>query len=176
LNQMIHIKDSVPGYSARCFYGQGAFTIIASLPNIASETFNLTVAPTPARPPLPDTRLSIVSGNNQRVARINREIWNIGVALFQPLVVQVRDVNGKSLAGVLVDFKPGNTRPGGMTVKVHGSGAEPATIQSNAQGIATLAEFNGGHGVEAWGASGEFTIVAEVIGGGQTAFMLEVLP
>lgn len=159
------------GDSVICYYAEGAFTVTASLNNL-SQTFNLTVAPTPARPAYPGAVLTLVSGDKQSVARVRGSVSG-GQAKFAPLQIRLTDAQGSILPDVLVDFNPG-TYPEGMAVQVHPSGATPATVKTDSQGIATLNEMPDGMSVYAYYEAGAFTVVASVAGGATATFNLTV--
>lgn len=158
------LGDSVHAYYAE---GQIAVVAVAQVPeDQPSVTFTLTVAPTPPRPPLPGATLTIVSGNGVSQPTGGR------TAHFPPLVVQVHDAQGRPAAGALVDFAAGQ-HPTAMAVQVDPSGAEPTTVVADGNGVATLAKLDAGRtGVLAYYATGPFTVVASVVGGGQATFSL----
>jgi len=161
------------GYSARCYYAEGPFTILARLADGAKATFSLTVAPTPEPEPVEGT-LSIVSGDGQTVPRSGTDVPG-GIAKFAALQVKAVDPQGKPLSGVVVDFAKGKA-PSGMAVQVHPSGASPASVVTDTNGLATLKAMSGGKGVYAYYADGSFTVVATLPGGAKATFSLAVAP
>ena len=80
-----------------CSGADGAFTILARIPDGPSVTFQLNVGPAPAGP------LTELAGDNQTVAREGYRVPG-GIARFAPLQVKVSDSRGTAMPGAQVTF------------------------------------------------------------------------
>jgi hypothetical protein len=146
-----------------CYYGSGAFQVTAACQGGAQgATFNLTTDPAAPPPPHPGAVVTIVAGDGQRVGRSGMN------AMFAPMQVAVKDAQGHPLPGVDVSWMPSG--PGEMAVQVDPSGASPEVIPTDANGMSILNQMPGGYSVYAYYATGSFTVVASVLGGGSATF------
>jgi hypothetical protein len=151
------------GSSVSCYYGSGAFQVTAACQGGAQgATFNLTTDPAAPPPPHPGAVVTIVAGDGQRVGRSGMN------AMFAPMQVAVKDAQGHPLPGVDVSWMPSG--PGEMAVQVDPSGASPEVIPTDANGMSILNQMPGGYSVYAYYATGSFTVVASVLGGGSATF------
>jgi len=159
--------NAMQGNSARCYYDQGDFTIVVSSFG-KSQIFSLTVLPTPPLPPLPNAKLSIISGNNQKLARMSD-----GAAKFAPMAVLVSNEHDQPIANAYVSLDA-LEHPSGMAVQVDPSGGHPTLLQTDQDGIATFQKFYGGYSVLAYYATGPFSVGASVQDGPTVSFNCEV--
>ena len=124
-----------------------------------SAPFNLNAiaGATTAGPPAAPSALSIVSGDNQTVAR-NQLLPGAGIpaALFAPLAVVAKDASGKPIPGAVVIFSIG-AKPNAMACQM----AIPnGTVTADANGIATLTAPTGAPApVFAYYADGECQVI-----------------
>ena len=160
--------NRMQGYGVSCYYNQGPFTVIASVPGGAQTVFSLTVAPSPP-PDLRNAHIRISAGDRQRVARSGGDVAG-ATAQFAPLQVIVSDALDNPIPNARVDFSPG-AHPGAMAVQVHPSGARPASVLTDQNGRATLNLTPGGTGVWAYYASGGFQVTATVANGPQVVIL-----
>lgn len=163
--------EKLSGNSVICYYDQGDFTIIAAGFGQA-QTYSLTVLPTPPLPPLPNAKLTIISGNDQKLARTAGGGGPIS-AKFTPMVVLVTDEHDRPIANAYVSLGPFE-QPTGMAVQVDPSGAYPTMVQTDQNGIARFEKFYGGYSVYAYYAIGRFSVKAGVNEGPAVTFTCEV--
>lgn len=163
--------EKLSGNSVICYYDQGDFTIIATGFG-QTQTYSLTVLPTPPLPPLPNTKLTIISGNNQKLARTAGGGGPIS-AKFAPMVVLVTDEHDRPIANAYVSLSPFE-HPPDMAVQVDPSGAYPTMVQTDQDGIARFEKFYGGYSVYAYYAIGRFSVQAGVNEGPTVVFNCEV--
>jgi hypothetical protein len=152
--------DKMSGNSAACYYNQGDFTIIATSFE-QTQTYALTVLPTPPLPPLPNAKLTIISGNNQSLPRENNNNNGLDIAKFAPMVVLVSDEHDRPIANAYVSLDPFE-HPSGMAVQVDPSGAHPTLVLTDQDGIARFEKFYGGYSVFAYYAIGSFSVRVSV--------------
>lgn len=167
--------DVMNGAGASCYYAEGPFQVVASVPGgLSSATFNLTVAPTPPPPPVTGANVSIVSGDGQSVALAGTDVPG-GTASFAPLGVVVKDPQGTPVAGVQVNWTAAG-EPDAMAVQLDPMGSSSQVTTTAADGTSTLAAM-GGSSASCYYADGPFQIVASCVGGQTNAtFNLTVEP
>ena len=96
----------------------------------------------------------------------------IPTATYNPLVVLVKDGQGRPAAGVTVTWTI--NKPGAMACQIEPSGASPSTVQTDANGVATLNKM-GGRSASIYYADGQCVVTATV-GGSSVAFHLNAVP
>ena len=164
---------AMQGKSMRCYFEVGAFQVVASS-GAQTAKFDLTVAPTPPPPDLPNARVTIVSGDHQQAARAGFVVPD-GTATFGPLRVVVKDPNGIVIPDAEVNWSVG-AHPAGMAVQLGASSGGLVTV-TGPDGVAVLGSEDDGDGVHCYYAIGAFQVVASVRGGAQAAtFNLTVTP
>lgn len=150
--------------SVYAYYGDGTFSIVASVTSGPQFTFTGTVVPTTTS----SVVLSHVSGNNQTIVGtpVTSTSWT---ATFAPLMVQVKNSAGSPMVGATVRWLV-VTRPSGSTAKLDPANSPSVQTITDAQGVATLAQLNGSS-MTLTGPTGAFAIEVSVDAKGVVYFV-----
>jgi hypothetical protein len=163
--------DAMLGSSVYTYYADGAFGVLASLPSGDSVTFSLQAVPAPA----PGKALSVVmlSGDGQTASRQGMMVPG-GMARFGPLQVLVLNGQGAPVPGTPVTFAAAN-HAGAMAVQLQPAGYSTLTVNTGADGVATLDAMSG-DSVLVYYQDGPFSIVASAPGADPVTFNLQCVP
>ena len=139
-NGMVTAKQ-MGGNSANAYYASGPMPITVTADLAAPVTFALAVldAPPPP-PPTAGATMQLLNGDNQTAPRLPAAT-GIPTATYNPLVVLVKDGQGRPAAGVTVTWTI--NKPGAMACQIEPSGASPSTVLTDGNGVATLWNHTG---------------------------------
>ncbi len=155
------ILNQMGGKSACTYYANGPATVTASGPTTTSVFFTLTttaeVAPTAPRV-ITSAAFTVDGGNNQNVARTGTAVPG-GIASFAAISVKLATNTGAPLANVPITFVC--HVPHAWACQFDPSGADHGTytVNTDANGIATMNRI-GGNAMSVYYGSGGFFVTA----------------